>query len=352
MAVAVSGRRFGRAALAAPSARPRGAFSVAGLIHVNHQLRGFESDRDEAFCQALADRLALPAHIERIEVRRAAAAAHRSIEDVGRRARYAALERGRQALAADRVAVGHTRDDQAETVLLKLLRGAGPRGLAGIYPRKGTIVRPLLEVGRAQLRAWSADNQITHVEDASNEDVSNPRNLLRHQVLPALERWFGPAAPAALAQTAEIAARRRGAPRGPDGGPIRAGRAPGCARALDGCLCGRGMPLALTRRLLREALRRAGVPEPGFLDVEALRSVLDGVPSVDFAGRVRGDRNGRHVVLSVSAGVERASPFRYALPVPGSVWIAEAGRDRRSRNRRERGFGAAEHFRWTSRRRG
>ena len=99
------------------------------------------------------------------------------------------------ALGADRVAVGHTRDDQAETVLLRLLRGAGPRGLAGIYPRNGAIVRPLFDVDRQQLRAWSADNGITHVEDASNQDLPNPRNLLRHEVLPALQGWFGASVP-------------------------------------------------------------------------------------------------------------------------------------------------------------
>jgi tRNA(Ile)-lysidine synthase len=305
---------------------PRGGFSVAGLIHVNHQLRGLASDRDEAFCRALAQRLDLPVHIERVDVGRAAAAAHRSIEDAGRRARYDALERGRSALGADRVAVGHTRDDQAETVLLKLLRGAGPRGLGGIYPRRGRIVRPLLDVGRAQLRAWSADNGITHVEDASNEDVSNPRNLLRHEVLPALERWVGSSVPAALARTAEIA---RGDEELLDGLMLalfaRVVRQDPQGLCIDGAETA-AAPLALKRRLLREALRRAGVPEPGFLDVEALRSMLeDDAPGVDFAGHVRGDRNGRDVVLSLRTTADRVPPFRYTLPVPGSVWIAEAG---------------------------
>ena len=180
VAVAVSGGADSVALLSVLlELAPRGGFSVAGLVHVNHQLRGADSERDQAFCEALAVRLDIPAHVERVEVRRVAAAERRSIEDAARRLRYAALERGRQALGADRVAVGHTRDDQAETVLLRLLRGAGPRGLAGIYPRNGAIVRPLLDVGRQQLRAWSADNGITHVEDASNQDLANPRNLLR-----------------------------------------------------------------------------------------------------------------------------------------------------------------------------
>src|ERR671914_453368 len=79
------------------------------------------------------------------------------------------------------------------------------RGLAGIYPRNGAIARPLFDVGRQQLRAWSADNGITHVEDASNQDLANPRNLLRHEVLPALQGWLGPYVPEALARAADVA---------------------------------------------------------------------------------------------------------------------------------------------------
>ena len=116
---------------------PRGEFSVAGLVHVNHQLRGADSERDQAFCEALARRLGIPAHIERVEVRRVADRG--TTLDRGRRPEApvrALWSAGRQALGADRVAVGHTRDDQAETVLLRLLRGAGPRGLARHLPQK------------------------------------------------------------------------------------------------------------------------------------------------------------------------------------------------------------------------
>ena len=298
---------------------PRGAFSVAGLIHVNHQLRAADSERDEAFCRALAERFEVAAHVERIDVRRAAAADGRSIEDAGRRARYAALERGRQALAADRVAVGHTRDDQAETVLLKLVRGAGPRGLAGIYPRNGSIVRPLFDVGRQQVRTWLADNRITHVEDASNEDVSNPRNLMRHEVLPAFERWVGPSVPAALARTAEIARAEDEflAELASSLFDRAVGREGDRLRIDAGTVA--ALPLALRRSVLHEALRTGGVREPGFAEVEALRSLVDGgAGSIDLPGQVRADRNPGSVVLSGRGARAAAVPaFRYALPVPG-----------------------------------
>jgi tRNA(Ile)-lysidine synthase len=302
-------------------------FTVAALAHVNHQLRGAESDRDEGFCRALAGRLGLPAHVERVDVRGTAAAEGRAIEDAARLLRYAALERSRRACGAERIAVGHTRDDQAETVLMKLLRGAGPRGLAGIYPRNGAVVRPLLEVGRQELRAWLADKGITHVEDASNADLANPRNLLRHEALPWLEAWFGPSVGVVLARAAEIAradedllaeltsacwdlAVRE------EPGRLSIARAD-VARA----------PLSLQRRVLLEALRRSGVSHPGFDEVETLRSVLVGeAGGAEFAGGVRAERNDAAVVLtSRSCRPAAARPFEYALPVPGRIWVPEAG---------------------------
>jgi tRNA(Ile)-lysidine synthase len=305
---------------------PRGEFTVTGLVHVNHQLRGPDSERDQAFCEALARRFDLPAYVERVDVGGVAAAERRSVEDAARKLRYAALERGRRALGADRIAVGHTRDDQAETVLLRLLRGAGPRGLSGIYPRNRAVVRPLIDVRRQQLRAWSADNGITHVEDVSNADLANPRNLLRHEVLPALRGWFGPSVPALLARAAEVARADEELLAEltrvlvqqlvtVEGEQVQVDRA-GAALAH----------LSLQRRLLLEVLRRAGVREPGFAEVEALIAMLgDEAPTrVDLPGYVRADRNGQAVVLTRGAPQRQpAASFRYVLPVPGRVWIAE-----------------------------
>ena len=92
---------------------------------------------------------------------------------------------------ADRVAVGHTLDDQAETFLLKLIRGAGLTGLAGIYPRKDLVVRPLLDVSRSELRAFLTTRNQAWREDESNDDLDNPRNRIRHVVLPELDRAYG-----------------------------------------------------------------------------------------------------------------------------------------------------------------
>ena len=168
---------------------------------MNHQLRGAASDEDEAFCRSLARELGLAASVDRVHITRDDGL---SPEDAARRARYAALERARVALGADCVAVAHTRDDQAETVLLKLLRGAGARGLGGIHPARGPFVRPLLDVGREELRSWLRSHGYTWVEDATNNDVGVPRNRIRHRVLPALHAAMGADVTASLARCAEI----------------------------------------------------------------------------------------------------------------------------------------------------
>ena len=101
------------------------------------------------------------------------------------------------ALGADQIAVGHTQDDQAETFLLKLMRGAGLTGLAGIYPRRGRVIRPLLDVSRADLRTYLVSKGAAWVEDETNEDLDNPRNRVRHRVLTELDRAAeGPTRPA------------------------------------------------------------------------------------------------------------------------------------------------------------
>ena len=118
-----------------------GEFQVAGLAHLNHQLRP-SAGRDEAFCRALAARLGAGIVVESADVQSYARQARRSIEDAARQLRYEFLERAAAQSGADRIAVGHTQDDQAETFLMKLMRGAGLTGLAGIYPRRGRIIRP------------------------------------------------------------------------------------------------------------------------------------------------------------------------------------------------------------------
>lgn len=164
--------------------RPAPAFGFVGLIHVNHALRGAESEADEAFCRHLARRLHLPIDVVAAPI----AVTGRSPEAAARDARYVAFDEAAARLGATVVCTAHTADDQAETVLLRLLRGAGLRGLSGIRSTNRQIVRPLLECRRSDLRAALVELGETWREDASNLDVAIPRNRIRHELLPVLEQ--------------------------------------------------------------------------------------------------------------------------------------------------------------------
>ena len=179
-------------------------FELAGVAHVNHQLRGAASDEDEAFCRALTARLDLPIVVTRVDVAAQAKTRRVSLEVAARDARYAAFDDARSRFDATVVATGHTMDDQAETVLLRLLRGAGTRGLSGIRVRRGPFVRPLLDTRRADLRAYLDARGESWRDDGSNADVSIPRNRVRHELMPVVAT-MAPGAVAALARLATLA---------------------------------------------------------------------------------------------------------------------------------------------------
>jgi tRNA(Ile)-lysidine synthase len=181
-----------------------GVLVVAGVAHFNHRLRGDSADADERFCRDLAASLALPIDVGSADVRARAAAEGRSLEDAARTARYEFLEAAADRCRAEAIAVGHTVEDQAETFLLRLLRGAGPRGLAGIRPKAGRVIRPVIDISRKELRGYAAERQLMFREDESNADLSISRNAVRHRLLPVL-REFSPAVADVLAREAEIA---------------------------------------------------------------------------------------------------------------------------------------------------
>jgi tRNA(Ile)-lysidine synthase len=167
------------------------------VVHVDHRLRP-DSSRDAELVQGLAGRLGLPVEILRIDVER-----RRSMEDAAREARYDALEETRARLGADRIAVGHTADDQAETVLMRLLEGAGPRGIAGIPPVRGPIIRPLIECTREEIVGALTAVPEGWIEDPSNADLTFARNRIRHRILPALAAE-APGLVGALCRTARL----------------------------------------------------------------------------------------------------------------------------------------------------
>jgi tRNA(Ile)-lysidine synthase len=178
---------------------------VLSVVHLNHQLRGRASDADERFVAAVAAKHGLDFHLERVDVAAKAKREKANLEDAARRARYDFFSRLVTDQRADRVAVAHTADDQAETVLAHILRGTGLAGLGGIHPETEQVVRPLLHVRRAQLRSYLRSKKQRWREDATNRDASRLRARLRRKLLPLLEKEFQPATVEHLVSLAELA---------------------------------------------------------------------------------------------------------------------------------------------------
>ena len=180
----------------------RGDLVLAGLAHLNHHIRGAEAEADAEFCRTLGVRLELPVFSGEADVPALALRDGVSLELAGREARQRFYADVLNSAKAPRMALAHTRDDQAETVLLRLIRGAGSAGLAGIAPRRGQLVRPVLELTREELQTALRERRETWREDPTNLDRSIPRNLIRHEVLPIL-RTMNAQADAALARAAD-----------------------------------------------------------------------------------------------------------------------------------------------------
>jgi tRNA(Ile)-lysidine synthase len=252
VAVAVSGGADSLALLHALRVLSRPRRWDLAVLTVDHGLRP-GSAADAAFVADHAKSLGLPVRV--LTLGPADLAAHRAAgpEGAARAARYAALWPAAGDLGCRWLATGHTLDDQAETVLLQLLRGAGPDGLAGMAVRSGRLLRPLLTVRRAETRAGCAAAGLDWREDPTNAGDGPLRNRVRHRLLPLLEE-LRPGATRALARTAALAADER------DWLDPLVAEALAATGGVPEALAGR--PLALARRVVREAARRAGEPVP------------------------------------------------------------------------------------------
>lgn len=258
---------------------------VLSAVHVHHGLRGAAADADVAFVKELCDRLGVPLVVERVDVAARQSEEREGVEEAARELRYGVFWRLMGERGFDAVATAHTLDDQAETVVMKLLRGAWTEGIGGIAPRiersevrgqrsagPGRIVRPMLGVRRAEVQAFLRERGQAWREDATNRDVSLTRNRVRHELMPML-RGFNPGVDAALARLAEIARDEEAFWQAEvakvlpqvilPGRPVRGGgRAvstePGnssCAIVVERL---RGMAPALRRRVVRAAARSLG----------------------------------------------------------------------------------------------
>jgi len=165
---------------------------VLSVVHFNHKLRGKASDADEAFVAKLAVKHGLEFHSASVYVAKKAKKERANLEDAARRARYDYFRSLAESGVCGRVAVAHTADDQAETVLAHILRGTGLTGLGGIHPAAGPVIRPLLSVRRSELRGFLRARKQSWREDATNRDTKRMRARIRKKLLPLLEKQFQP----------------------------------------------------------------------------------------------------------------------------------------------------------------
>lgn len=285
--------------------------------HFNHRLRGAESDRDERFVREQCVLLGIPLTVGSGDAAARAAETGESIEEAARKLRYAFFE----TLDADKIATAHTADDNAETLLLNLLRGTGPRGLCGIPPVNGNIIRPLLSCTRAETEDYLQNRALPHVEDSSNASDDCVRNRLRHKVMPLLT--------AENPRFAEAVRRTCALQREEEEylSALAADAERDCA-VPGGLSCGKLRQLhpVLRRRVLLSALRQRRPEAPAMQFVQALDAlVFSDSPSARIS-LPEGLTAARVYDLLVFRGEPLPGSFApVELPVPGSVRIPELG---------------------------
>jgi tRNA(Ile)-lysidine synthase len=172
--------------------------------HLNHQLRGAESERDEKFAKELALDLGLRFFSKRVDVKKKARKEKMSIEEAAREVRYKYLEQLAEKIGAAKIALGHQADDQAETFLMRLVRGAGAAGLSGIPVKRDKIIRPLIQIKRDEVESFLKANRIPFRLDSSNYLTDFNRNRIRLKLLPVIKKEFNPLIVDSLNRAADI----------------------------------------------------------------------------------------------------------------------------------------------------
>jgi len=249
------------------------------VAHVDHGLRP-EAVEDAAFVESIGRAWDVPVTVKTVDVRGERQPGE-SVQQAARRLRYRALAEVARTVDARRIALGHHADDQAETVLMRLLRGAGPTGLAGMRPRRGPYIRPLLGVTRADVEAYCRRFGLEPRRDPSNLSPQYLRSRIRHHLLPILEQEYNPNIRTVLSRTAALlreeddlvealarrAHRRLQDGRGPTDLPVD-----GLAR----------LPVAIARRVVRHMLHAAGV-NLGHVTADHVAAILALLPSREAA---------------------------------------------------------------------
>ena len=269
--------------------------------HYNHRLRGAASDSDEAFVRGFCLSRGIPFYSGSGDVKAAAASHRRGIEETAREMRYGFLERTAESIGASRIATAHTQNDNAETVIMNLIRGAGLNGLSGIPPVRGNIVRPLLATSRGEIMDYLRDNNIPHIEDETNKDLKYTRNKIRHTVMPVL-CGINPKFPAAVSETAFFARADNEYLTGLAEDSVSGAKHKDGVWSI-GTESISGLPLPLSGRAAIILMEKAGVPKAGIssLVVESMLALASGAdPSarLSLPGGFTAERSYSELVIS------------------------------------------------------
>ena len=285
---------------------PGRGFSVAAA-HLNHKMRP-EAQRDEDFVRALCRKLDVPFYTETAPVYETAEQWGLGVEETGRRLRYDFLQRTAGAIGAERIATAHHAQDQAETVLLNLLRGTGPEGLAGIPPVRGRIVRPLLQTSRREIEDYLEEHGLSHVEDSTNQDTHYARNRLRRELWPQLET-INPALTRSIGRTAEILRSENTYL-----DTLAADYLPQSGTALETARL-LSAPEALRPRILRLLLQRlpGGKRDVGAVHIDALLALAVGGGTLDLPGEMQAVCRGGQLRLTMRETVPPEMTLRQGV---------------------------------------
>jgi tRNA(Ile)-lysidine synthase len=294
------------------------------VVHIEHGIRGPASRADAAFVQDLAARHSLPFHLRQADV----PAIHDNLEQAARNVRQAFFAELLSGGLVDRIATGHTRSDQAETVLYRILRGSGLAGLSGILPvTKELVVRPLLELDRGEIECWLRKRNISWREDETNQDRSYARNRLRHEILPLLRESFNPRLDktlshlATLAQDDETHWATQFDPKALPGPQILS------TSDLT------GLPVAVARRLIRRAigLAKGNLRQIDFAHIERILQMADSpyghghiqLPGLDVMRSFEWIRLTPLLSRDRQGAVAPGFDFSFPFQAPGSVELPD-----------------------------
>jgi len=298
--------------------------------HLNHGIRGEEAERDAEFVQALAAQLGVPSVVEKAHVPQTAREMRLGVEEAARKARYEFLDRTALSSHAARIAVAHTADDQVETVLLNIIRGAGPDGLAGMPAVRGKVVRPLIELFRADVESYLRENRLSWRTDLTNFEAEHTRNRVRLELIPLLEQRFNPRVKEAVLTLSKLAADeaevvRSAAEQAFRGVSIKAGL---CSVELDAAAL-LGLSKAVARRCLRMAIEmvKGDLRDVEYAQVERVLDVLSlgrGFVITLPSGRVYAKLAGGVLQVFRKRRVERIEVVR-EIEAPGRTAVPELG---------------------------